>query len=83
MLLEIHFTKYYRFECEFYRALLSICHISNSFGEIFEKRIQFNTVEKLCFTIVTRNSLGSLHEASLEAKIVRICFLGVNTGLSE
>ena len=62
---------------------LSICHISNSFGEIFENRFQFNTVEKLCFTIVTRNLLGSLHVASLEAKIVRISFLGVNTGLSE
>ena len=49
---------------------------------MFVKRVQFNTVEKLCFTIVTRNSLGSLHVASLEAKIVRICFLGVNTGLS-
>ena len=49
---------------------------------MFVKRFQFNTVEKLCFTIVTRNSLGSLHVASLEAKIVRICFLGVNTGLS-
>ena len=28
----------------------SICHISNSFGEIFEKRAQFNRVDKLCFS---------------------------------
>ena len=62
---------------------LTICHISNSFDEIFEKRTQFNRVEKLCFSDSQFAWIGRLHVASLEEKIERICFSGVNTGLSE
>ena len=52
----------------------SICHISNSFGEMFEKM-------RNC-ALVTCSSLGSV--ASLEVKIEQICaFSGVNTGMSE
>ena len=60
-----------------------MCHISNSFGEIFERRTQFNRVEKLCFSDSQCAWIGLLHVASFEAKIERICFSRVNTGLSE
>ena len=55
----------------------------NSFSEIFEKRAQFNTVKKWCFSDSQFTCIGRLHVASVEAKIGRICFSGVNTGLSE
>ena len=56
---------------------------SNSFGEIFEKRTQFNRVEKLCFSDSQCTWIGLLHVASFEAKMERIYFSRVSSGLAE
>ena len=72
VLLGIHFTKYYRFECEFYLNTIVLVKFSKNVLSLIESRN--------CAS-VTRSSLSCLHVASLEAKIEQICFSDVSTGL--